>query len=228
MDGFKTHPVYDDFTLPSIDGEHTHILGGSWISVGNCANIQARFGFRPHFMQYAGIRYVCSENPYVSEVPIIFQRELGMRITEDYTNFDQNVPLVPKPIQNWPSVFGKIAAEAISSFQKERTGKTKVLMAHAGTGRSSIEVLKRCKNLMLHHSDITANFVQVLQDLLKNRKIQWYQQIEGKIEQMHEYLITEEEVDEITSGNEIEYWQADVRHNFKPQLDNYDAIVADI
>ena len=35
MDGFQTHPVYDDFTLPSIDGEHTHILGGSWISVGN-------------------------------------------------------------------------------------------------------------------------------------------------------------------------------------------------
>jgi hypothetical protein len=39
MDGFQTHPVYDDFTLPSIDGEHTHILGGSWISVGNEANI---------------------------------------------------------------------------------------------------------------------------------------------------------------------------------------------
>ena len=39
MDGFKTHPVYDDFTLPTIDGEHAHILGGSWISVGNPANI---------------------------------------------------------------------------------------------------------------------------------------------------------------------------------------------
>ena len=45
---------------------------------------------------------------------------------------------------------------------------------------------------------------------------------------MHEYLISKQEVDEITSGNEIEYWQADVRHNFKPHLDNYDAIVADI
>ena len=111
-------------------------------------------------MQYAGIRYVCSENPYTTEVPMIFPIDLGKRITEDYTNFVEDVPIVPKPIQNWPSVFGMIAADAISSFQKDRAGgKTKVLMAHAGTGRSTIEVLKRCKNLVMHHSDITANLV---------------------------------------------------------------------
>ena len=46
-------------------------------------------------MQYAGIRYVCSENPYTTEVPMIFPRDLGKRITEDYTNFDENVPIVP-------------------------------------------------------------------------------------------------------------------------------------
>jgi surfactin synthase thioesterase subunit len=30
MKGFKTHNAYQDFTLPTIDGEHFHILGGSW------------------------------------------------------------------------------------------------------------------------------------------------------------------------------------------------------
>lgn len=50
MEGFKPHPVYDDFSSPTIDGEHTHVIGGSWISMGNCANIESRYGFRPHFM----------------------------------------------------------------------------------------------------------------------------------------------------------------------------------
>lgn len=90
LEGFKPHYVYDDFTSPTIDGEHTHVLGGSWISMGNCANIESRYGFRPHFMQYAGIRYVCSENEYAKEVPVIFNLEVGKRITEDYTNFEIN------------------------------------------------------------------------------------------------------------------------------------------
>ena len=113
-------------------------------------------------MQYAGIRYVCSENSYTSEVPIIYDREIGKRVTEDFTNFTQKVPMVPKPIKNWPSVFGKIAAEQILNFQKTKEGKCKVFMAHAGTGRITIEIMKKCKNLEVHHSDITANLVQVL------------------------------------------------------------------
>ena len=46
MEGFKTDPFYTDFTLPTIDGFHNHILGGSWISLGNCFNHNARYGFR--------------------------------------------------------------------------------------------------------------------------------------------------------------------------------------
>ena len=46
MEGFKTDPFYTDFTLPTIDGFHSHILGGSWISLGNCFNHNARYGFR--------------------------------------------------------------------------------------------------------------------------------------------------------------------------------------
>ena len=46
MEGFKTDPFYNDFTLPTIDGFHNHILGGSWISLGNCSSLNARYGFR--------------------------------------------------------------------------------------------------------------------------------------------------------------------------------------
>jgi hypothetical protein len=62
MPTFMPHPVYDDFTLPTIDGHHKFILGGSFISLGNMATVDARYGFRSHFYQHAGIRYVCSDN----------------------------------------------------------------------------------------------------------------------------------------------------------------------
>ena len=64
MDGFRVDPVYNDFTLPTIDGFHNHILGGSWISLGNASCVSSRYAFRRHFYQYAGIRYVASENTY--------------------------------------------------------------------------------------------------------------------------------------------------------------------
>uniref|UniRef100_A0A0G4F7R0 Sulfatase-modifying factor enzyme-like domain-containing protein n=1 Tax=Chromera velia CCMP2878 TaxID=1169474 RepID=A0A0G4F7R0_9ALVE len=61
--GFKVHPLYDDFTTPTVDGKHNEIKGGCWISTGNEATADARYAFRRHFYQFAGIRYVHSQNP---------------------------------------------------------------------------------------------------------------------------------------------------------------------
>jgi formylglycine-generating enzyme required for sulfatase activity len=35
FDGFKIHPIYEDFTTPTFDGRHNIIKGGSFISTGN-------------------------------------------------------------------------------------------------------------------------------------------------------------------------------------------------
>ncbi len=59
--GFKVHPLYDDFTTPTYDGQHNLIKGGSWISTGNLANPESRYAFRRHFYQHAGFRYIQSE-----------------------------------------------------------------------------------------------------------------------------------------------------------------------
>lgn len=56
LEGSKPHPYYDDFSTPCYDGEHQMILGGSFISTGDLASIWARFHFRPHFFQHAGLR----------------------------------------------------------------------------------------------------------------------------------------------------------------------------
>ena len=56
LEGFKTHKLYDDFSTPCFDGKHQMILGGSFISCGHEASVNARFHFRPHFFQHAGFR----------------------------------------------------------------------------------------------------------------------------------------------------------------------------
>jgi len=56
LPGFEPHWLYDDFSTPCFDGEHTVIHGGSFVSTGNESSSFARFHFRPHFHQHAGFR----------------------------------------------------------------------------------------------------------------------------------------------------------------------------
>ena len=65
FEGFKIHPIYDDFSTPTFDMKHNLIKGGSWISTGNEATANARYAFRRHFYQHAGFRYVESPNKVV-------------------------------------------------------------------------------------------------------------------------------------------------------------------
>lgn len=58
FEGFATHPVYDDFSTPTFDGRHNVFKGGCWVSTGNYATKDARYAFRKHFFQNAGLRYV--------------------------------------------------------------------------------------------------------------------------------------------------------------------------
>ncbi|KAG5497292.1 hypothetical protein JIQ42_03776 [Leishmania sp. Namibia] len=63
--GYRVHPLYDDFSLPTFDGRHACMKGGTWLSTGNEATRDARFAFRRHFFQYIGLRYV--EGPEVCQ-----------------------------------------------------------------------------------------------------------------------------------------------------------------
>jgi 5-histidylcysteine sulfoxide synthase/putative 4-mercaptohistidine N1-methyltranferase len=59
--GFEVHPLYDDFSVPTFDGRHNLIMGGSWISTGNEALASGRYAFRRHFFQHAGFRPIVEE-----------------------------------------------------------------------------------------------------------------------------------------------------------------------
>jgi putative 4-mercaptohistidine N1-methyltranferase len=60
LSGSKLDPLYEDFSVPCYDGKHQMLLGGSFVSTGDEASIWARFHFRPHFYQHAGVRVVRS------------------------------------------------------------------------------------------------------------------------------------------------------------------------
>jgi len=231
MDGFKIDPFYDDFTIPTIDGHHNHILGGSWISLGNCANVNARYGFRRHFYQFAGIRYVCSDNTYHDKVPKIYNSRLfGKMITEHYKDFVEVIDVPEAPLENWPALLGKVSADVINSDPalKEQP-RLKVMVAHGSVGRTTLELLRNCYNLDIFHTDCTANLIQVLESLLTDSKVQWLQLTEGILEVPLDYCLSPEESNGQLlgpKGNTIHYWQADYR-NIRPILDHFDVIITD-
>jgi hypothetical protein len=231
MDGFKIDPFYDDFTIPTIDGHHNHILGGSWISLGNCANVNARYGFRRHFYQFAGIRYVCSSNKYHDKVPKIYNSALfGKMITEHFKDFVEEVDVPETPVRNWPALLGQISAEVIKTdpLLKEKE-RIKVMVAHGSVGRTTLELLRNCSGLDVYHTDRTANLIQVLESLLNDSKVQWLQLTEGMLESPMDYCLSPDESHGrllSSKGNTIHYWQADYK-NIRPVLDHFDVIVVD-
>ena len=130
--GFEVHPIYDDFSVPTFDGKHNLIKGGSWISTGNEATRAARYAFRRHFVQHAGFRYIESEHAAQVEANVYETEEL----VSQYLEFHYGDEYLGVP--NFP-------AACIE----------KVLLAHAGgatrkaldigcsVGRSSFELARK-------------------------------------------------------------------------------------
>ena len=122
-----------------------------------------------------------------------------------------------------------MAAEQINNEAQSVAGKLKVLIASGGTGRPALEILRGCQDLEIDFTDSTANNLQVLEQLLENRKVQWYQVLEGKLSTLLEFSLTDYEtkkrlLDE--RDNSISYWQADYK-NMRPHLTGYNVILVD-
>jgi len=135
LDGFKTHPLYEDFTVPTVGGLHSRIMGGSWISTGACgATRDSRYGFRRHFYQHAGFRYIESDREVVNRAsPYEHDREL-----RDAFRFHFDEP-----------AFGKcfhvgLAEACVDVMQKlgRPVETARVLELGCGPGRSVLELAK--------------------------------------------------------------------------------------
>jgi len=145
FDGFAVHPAYDDFSVPTFDGQHNLIKGGSWISTGNEAHRDARYAFRRHFYQHTGFRYVVSEQPVTNAFNAYESDELIAQYLEFH--YGGNRFGVP----NFPAACVKAIEETLHTLPKRQKGRA--LDIGCAVGRSAFELarLKRPGSLRDPH-----------------------------------------------------------------------------
>ncbi len=208
--GFKVHPLYDDFSTPTFDTRHNLFKGGSWISTGNEANPYSRYAFRRHFFQHAGFRYIESE----TEVEIrddVYETDSSV---SQYCEFHFGEEYFGVP--NFP----RKAAELCGELMEGRTFK-RALDLGCATGRSTFELARFSE--FVTGIDFSARFIRVGHDMQKNGRIRYAIASEGKLVSYHEKTL--EQFGLAETAQRVEFWQGDA-HNLKPQFKDYDLVLA--
>ena len=208
FEGFKVHPMYDDFTVPIYDGKHNLMNGGSWISCGNLATQKSRYGFRRHFYQHAGFRVIQSNY----EEKVVTDYYTTDSIIAQYCHFGWGDNALG--VENYPAKCASIALE----YMKEKP-REKALDIGCAIGRSSLELSRGFKEVI--GVDFSTRFIQEAQTLLDNGVLRYTMPTEGELESFHEVSLSsfglEKEVEKVS------FWQADAC-NLKPIYKDFDLI----
>ncbi|HBT28607.1 5-histidylcysteine sulfoxide synthase [Erwinia persicina] len=209
FEGFRVHPLYDDFSTPTFDGKHAQIKGGSWISTGNEALKSARYAFRRHFFQHAGFRYVVSthqesmvSNPY--ETDSMVSQYLDFQYGPEYFG-----------VANYAKALVDIACDVTS--RRERA-----LDIGCATGRASFELARHFDQVV--GMDYSARFIDVALQLTSGEDFRYVTQEEGELVEYRQVRLKD-----IGLGTEqasrIQFLQGDAC-NLKPQAQPYDLVLA--
>ena len=210
FEGFQVHPYYDDFSTPTFDTQHNLIKGGSWISTGNEATRDCRYAFRRHFFQYAGLRYVQSEQPLtMPEAMYESDSAVSQYCEAHYGKTYFGVP-------NFPAQ----CAAACFQYTQGRP-RLKALDLGCAVGRASFELAKEFD--LVTGIDFSARFVRVALQLKEKGNVHFELIEEGDVVSYHEARLSEGELDR--SANRVAFFQGDAI-NLKPQFTGYDLILA--
>jgi putative 4-mercaptohistidine N1-methyltranferase len=177
LPGFKTHPLYEDFTVPTVDGQHPRILGGSFFSTGTAgATRDARFGFRPHFYQHAGFRYVESSAP-VNNIVIPYEqdRELCSKL-QFHFNPSQAVMDF-----NYPDRIAAVVKDAAESILGKDISSLRTFELGCGPGKTSIKLAQMGAKESVA-ADQNAKTFQMVDHFLLNgpNRLRWQDMLEGE------------------------------------------------
>lgn len=138
LEGFTSHPLYDDFTTPTVCGLHSRIMGGSWMSTGAAGGTRdSRFGFRRHFYQHAGFRYIETERQVVNDV-MPYERD---RFLCDAFRFHFDEP-EGNFHGNFHTRLANACAQTLARMGTPLKG-SRVLELGCGPGRTVLEFAKR-------------------------------------------------------------------------------------
>ena len=210
FDGFKVHPLYDDFTTPTYDGRHNIIKGGSWASTGNEAIKSARYAFRRHFFQHAGFRYIVTDTPIeINASNYESDKQLSEYAEFHYGDTYFNVPNFPKALSDF----------AIQHLQS-KPAKTALDLGCA-TGRATFELAKHFDHVT--GIDFSARFIGLALKLAQQGVLRYTMVNEGDLVSYQERNLAALKLEGL--AHKVDFWQGDAC-NLKPQFTNYDFILA--
>jgi len=210
FDGFKVHPLYDDFTVPTFDTRHSLIKGGSWSSTGNEISLKSRFAFRRHFYQHSGFRYVVSPRELDENHDIYESDELISQYCEfHYGEGNFGVP-------NFSKAVAEIGIAAASE-----SGSDRALDLGCSVGRTSFELAESFAHV--DGLDFSTRFVQIGARLQRNGKIRYERAEEGELVSFHERSL--KDLDLTGNYDNIDFAQQDAL-NMKAHYTNYDLVIA--
>lgn len=210
FDGFQVHPIYDDFTTPTFDGQHNLIKGGSWISSGNEVLHSARYAFRRHFFQHAGFRYVAAEqdlNPTHShyETDKLIAEYLEFQYGAQYFN-----------VANFAQSLVKLAIEKLPNLKFNSA-----LDLGCATGRASFELARYFDQVI--GIDFSARFIQHGVQLAEQQTVHYSITTEGELLEHKSCHLTQFQLDDVC--HKVSFFQGDAC-NLKAQFTGYDFILA--
>ena len=209
FEGFRVHPLYDDFSTPTFDGQHNIIKGGSWISTGNEALKSARYAFRRHFFQHAGFRYVVSQhkeaaklNPYETD-----------SMVSQYLDF-----------QYGPGYFGvdNYATALVDIALQHSKKRGRALDIGCATGRASFELARHFDRVV--GMDYSARFIDVALQLTSGDEFRYVVPEEGDLVEYRQVSLKALDLN-VEQARRISFLQGDAC-NLKPQMDLYDLVLA--
>jgi len=208
--GFRVHPLYDDFSTPTFDGNHNMIKGGSWISTGNEATRHARYAFRRHFYQHAGFRYVVSDQPVKFRGDVYETDELVAQYCEFHYGDDRF------GVANFPRRCAELCEELTIGRPRRRA-----LDLGCATGRATFELARFCDSVT--GIDFSARFIKMGHEMQERGYIRYAIPEEGELVSYHERTLRDMGLADTV--DRVEFWQGDA-HNLKPQFRDYDLVLA--
>ncbi len=210
FDGFRVHPLYDDFTVPTFDNRHNLIKGGSWISTGNEIALHSRYAFRRHFYQHAGFRYVVSGKPVKKDFDVYETDALVSQYCEMHYG---------EPCLGVPNFSGAVAQMALTAMAGRMVGRA--LDVGCAVGRAAFELAQGCA--AVDALDFSARFIRIAARMQQTGRIRYERIEEGELVSFQERTLAE--LGLAGAGSKIRFVQQDAM-NMKPEFRSYDLVLA--
>jgi 5-histidylcysteine sulfoxide synthase/putative 4-mercaptohistidine N1-methyltranferase len=214
FDGFRVHPLYDDFTTPTFDGRHNLFKGGSWISAGNESRKSARYAFRRHFFQHAGFRYVVGAPAAFTETAVHSSNYETDKMLSEYAEFHYGDTHFG--VENFPKALADLAIRAMG----ERPARHALDLGCAA-GRASFELARHFAQVT--GIDFSARFIGLGVQMQEQGRLRYTFAEEGELVSYHERSLADLGLDGVRG--KVAFFQGDAC-NLKPNFTGYDLILA--